>query len=463
MISGFKTETSFISDQTYRDFILSGHSIILSMKLYSIYFPDQPYHPWIFGSNACEDHFAALRSFCRGKTNLCILDMIDLSGRIQKSKELKLEERCLPEVHTPGWNNVHEEIIEGMKSADKEVLKTIELLGMLPNLLKGNVLRQEGDKLIYLNRAVDTWIDSDEFMPDESTVVSLEELAGLDNGILFDSLDTLDENSNYLPFTDLAATVSSVTDLDGGDLDDVDDDDGHPQNCVFYAKGSCKYLDNSFVRPKKTSWIGCEFPGCNDWYHGTCLGIQLAQSEKESYTFICNKHAEGKGILKDKIQTSALDAHVLSKETCSAPSMQPKRKRSDKSSGQEKDYSRLPSYVEYEGHYYHISEVLSLQEGKVYRPASSRIARWMSSSQSDFYERIDEIISPQKTEKGIYLKDFASFWVQSKGLLFGQVIRIVWSPSFKSSYPAFEWKEDASKKGKSSPFALSAGHIQRLV
>ena len=89
--------------------------------------------------------------------------------------------------------------------------------------------------------------------------------------------------------------------------------------------------------------------------------------------------------------------------------------------------------------------------------------RWMSSSQSDFYERIDEIISPQKTEKGIYLKDFASFWVQSKGLLFGQVIRIVWSPSFKSSYPAFEWKEDASKKGKVIPFALSAGHVQRLV
>ena len=170
--------------------------------------------------------------------------MIDLSGRIQKLKELKLEERCLPEVHTPGWNNVDKEIIEGMKSVDKEVLKTIELLGMLPNLLKGNVLRQEGDKLIYLNRAVDPWIDSDEFMPDESTVVSLEELAELDNGILFDSLDALDENSNYLPFTDLAATVSSVTDLDGGDLDDVDDDDGHPQNCVFYAKGSCKYLDN---------------------------------------------------------------------------------------------------------------------------------------------------------------------------------------------------------------------------
>ena len=149
MISGFKTETSSISDQTYRDFILSGHSITLSMKLYSIYFPNQPYHPWMD---------AALRGFCRGKSNLCVLDMIDLFCRIQKLMEFKLGERCLPEANTPGWNNVDEDIMEGMKCADKEVLKSIELLGMLPNLLKGNVLRQEREKLIYLNK----WIDSDE-------------------------------------------------------------------------------------------------------------------------------------------------------------------------------------------------------------------------------------------------------------------------------------------------------------
>ena len=214
MISGFKTETSFISDQTYRDSILSGHSIIFSMKLYSIYFPNQPYHPWIFGSNACKDHFAALRGFCRNKSNLCMLDMIDLSGHIQKLKELKLEERCFPDAYTSGWNYIDKEILEGMNCADKEVLKTIELLGMLPNLLKGNVLRQEGDKLISLNRV---WIDSDEFMSDEKKVVSLEELAELDNDILLDSLDNLNENYNYLPFTDLAATVSSATDSDGGD------------------------------------------------------------------------------------------------------------------------------------------------------------------------------------------------------------------------------------------------------
>lgn len=156
IISGFKAETLFISDQTYNDFILTGNSIILSMKIYSIYFPNQPYHPWMFGSNACEEHFTGLSGFCRGKSNLCKLDTIDLCGRIQKLKELKLLGIGLPEAHTPDWNDIDKEITEGMKSAHKEVLKTIELLGMLPNLVKGNIIRniirQEGDNLIYLNR-----------------------------------------------------------------------------------------------------------------------------------------------------------------------------------------------------------------------------------------------------------------------------------------------------------------------
>ena len=91
------------------------------MKIYSIYFPNQPYHPWMFGSNACEEHFAGLRGFCRGKSNLCMLDMIDLSGRIQKLKELKLQGIGLPEAHTPDWDDIDKEIIEGMKCADKEV------------------------------------------------------------------------------------------------------------------------------------------------------------------------------------------------------------------------------------------------------------------------------------------------------------------------------------------------------
>lgn len=37
-ITGFDIESNFVSMQTYEDFILSGHSIIMSMKIFSVFF-----------------------------------------------------------------------------------------------------------------------------------------------------------------------------------------------------------------------------------------------------------------------------------------------------------------------------------------------------------------------------------------------------------------------------------------
>ena len=125
-----------------------------------------------------------------------------------------------------------------------------------------------------------------------------------------------------------------------------------------------------------------------------------------------------------------------------------------------KDYSRLPSYVEFEGSFFHIAEFLSLQEGKVYRPQTSRISRWMASSQSDFYEQIDKLISPEKTPDGLYLDDFASFWVPNSGLNIGQIIRILWCPSYKSSYPVFEWKDSTQEKGSTSICIRCWTHVE---
>lgn len=461
-ISGFKVESSFISEQTYRDFILSGHNIILSMKIYSDYFPDQPYHPWVFGSNECEDLFAGLRGFCRGKSNLCMLDMIELSGRIQKLKELKIKTNGVPSLSTPEWNNIDNEILEGMNMADKQILKTIESLGMLTKLQQGNIIRKEGNKLIYLNRATETWIDSNDFMPDESKVIDIDELRELDNDILFQSLEEQIANNHCSVLSDLAALATSSTasdDTGDGDDEDEDDDDDNPQNCVLYDKGSCVYRNKNWKRPKETSWIGCEFPNCDDWYHESCLGLQLNAKDKDSYTFICNKHREAKGHFQSKVQASVLDTDVLVENIGNAPNLLPKRLRTSTARSKlDKDYSQLPSYVEFEGNFFHISEFLSLQEGKVYRPQTSRISRWMASSQSDFYETINEIISPQKTENGLYVEDLASFWVQNKGLQFGKVIRIVWSPNAKSSYPVFEWNQKAHERGKTSLCIRSWSH-----
>ena len=469
-ISGFKTETSFISDQTYRDFILAGHSIILSMKIYSIYFPESVYQPRMFGSNECEDLFAGLRGFCRGRSNLCMLDMIELSGRKQKPKELKIKKQGVqsPSI-APDWNNFENEIIEGMRMADKEVLKTIELLGMLPKLIQGNVIRKEGDNLVYLNRAAETWIDSEDFQPDETKVVEVEELLSLDNEVLFQSLDEQNENNHHNILSDLAATSSIVSDNNNEDKgtshvdddDDDDDDDDSPRNCALYGKGKCLYLTNGYRRPKETSWIGCEFPNCNDWYHESCLGLQLSAGEKDTYTFVCNKHSQAKGQFDSKVKASNADVDILLKSDYDAPKLLPKRRKTEKSSSKPvKDYSRLPSYVEFEGSFFHIAEFLSLQEGKVYRPQTSRISRWMASSQSDFYEQIDKLISPEKTPDGLYLDDFASFWVPNSGLNIGQIIRILWCPSYKSSYPVFEWKDSAQEKGSTSICIRCWTHVE---
>lgn len=65
-ISGYDVNSHFISKQTFDDTILAGHSIIISMKMFSLYFPNQVFHPWTLGSQKCEQLFGKLRCFCRG-------------------------------------------------------------------------------------------------------------------------------------------------------------------------------------------------------------------------------------------------------------------------------------------------------------------------------------------------------------------------------------------------------------
>ena len=121
-ISGYDINNHFISQQTCDDTILAGHSLILSMKMFSLYFPNHVFHPWTFGSQKCEELFGKLRCFCRGKPNLAMLDMLDLASRVQK-----LEVRVRKEVQDmklPNWSeNIDDELKAGMIMAEREVLK----------------------------------------------------------------------------------------------------------------------------------------------------------------------------------------------------------------------------------------------------------------------------------------------------------------------------------------------------
>ena len=46
----------------------------------------------------------------------------------------------------------------------------------------------------------------------------------------------------------------------------------------------------------------------------------------------------------------------------------------------------------------------------------------MAVSRNDFYERVEKLVSPNKTDSGLYLDDIAAFWVPGVGLKCGLVL-----------------------------------------
>jgi len=79
-------------------------------------------------------------------------EMLDLAGRIHKLEELKSNgtKQCENSSSIPCWpESIDEEIKAEMDMAEKEVIKTLKLLGMVPALIRGNVLKQEDEDIVY--------------------------------------------------------------------------------------------------------------------------------------------------------------------------------------------------------------------------------------------------------------------------------------------------------------------------
>ena len=165
-------------------------------------------------------------------------------------------------------------------------------------------------------------------------------------------------------------------------------------------------------------WIGCSCLNCDAWYHKQCLSLQFkGDKEREDYTLFCPKHKDIKEHFCNKVTALSTDTNSLSDENITLQPM-PKRLRLNRNRNvdQKIDYSSRPNYVEYEGQVYHMAEFLSLQEGKVYRPATSRLVHWMESARNDFYENVEKLIRPQRVETGTYLSDIVALWLPSEGL-----------------------------------------------
>ena len=441
--SNYQIESSFISLQTYNDMIIAGHSIILSMKLFAAYFPDQPFHPSTFGSDSCERLFSRCRGFCKGKTNLCMLDLLDICSRILKLEELK--KHHIPNVGVNSWPIfVEEEILSGIREAEKEIIKTVEQLGMLPLLTASNILRKESNgDIVYLNPGMESTLADIRFEPDETDAVTVDELLEFHSDLLCSSAETSEECYS-IALSDIAASSAQLAKTNVND-EEVDDD--HPKHCHFFHEGRCKYIDPNYRAPTITQWIGCEFPECDNWFHELCLGLKFAtELERDNYAFVCQSHhrISHHDRFKDRITVSGSDPTIITAEEEGAPSEAKRPRRSAHHSGSsfENTFSVPPNYVEYEGEFYHIAQFLSLQQGKVYSPSTSRMARWMAVARSDFYEKVESLVSPDKTENGLYFNDIAAFWMPRVGLRCGEVLRFVRKTSAKSAVPVFEWKKE---------------------
>ena len=264
---------------------------------------------------------------------MSMLDMLDLASRVQKLEELKLGVRKqVQDMKLPNWSeNIDDELKAGMIMAEQEVLKTLKLLCMLPALVKGNILKLEGDDIINMNtHELGAFVVWD--APDENEVISSEELFDLDNDE--------DHSNNYCStFVDLAAMASLETDQDGADEDDEEDS---PTHCSFYKDKKCKYLDKSFKPAKNTPWIGCSYPSCNAWYHKQCLHLQFATGkERQDYTLICPKHNNIREHFRDKLTALASDKHSLVDKNDASLGPLPKRLRVSKKIHQCKTSNRL--------------------------------------------------------------------------------------------------------------------------
>lgn len=368
--------------------------------------------------------------------------MMDFARRIQKLKELNQRPFC--ETVNNKWpSDIDHELILGLQYAEKEASKTAELLGMIESLEKGHVLTRTSDgDIAMLNPDTDVYPVNSVDTPDETNIFEVEDLLNIENDQL---LNAIDENQNEVSTALINVAVSarqnSAADkVENGNDDEEEDDEDSPPNCFFYSSAKCRHRDSTFKAPQKTEWLGCEFPGCKKWLYQVCLGLKFTtQQEKQSYTYYCKDHPTTYYSSENKVVTSKCDKNML--ETDSPTISKRARVLSGNNNGGQDLRTTNPSYIEYNGTYFQISEFLSIQQGKVYTPSTSRNARWMAVSKVNYYDNIDKIAASPNQED-MHCKSYAAFWMGDQGLVIVKVVRMLCSPTTESAYPILQCKKD---------------------
>ena len=359
------------------------------MLVFAKFYPDAPFCPWYFGSDLCEVLFSYLRGFTKGKNNFNFLEMLDIAARITKLMELKHKGRR-PSNEQPNFtwpSNLANKITEGMKTAEREVLKTMEEMGMIPALRAANAAYQNDrtGEITAMNTASSAFVEDKSLTPDENSVATFEELFHLDNDILLGSL----QEENTVRLEGIADVILNSQRPEQESEEELDE--GDPENCQLYKIGTCKFLQQGFVEPAVSHWIGCELPGCGKWWHELCMGIKLKNNDdRNRYSFICPNHECDPNEIDsyNKVTATKEDKSILRRkdETWKETSNQ----QMSNTPGNTRQHMKTnkAQYIEYNGQVYHIANFLSLQIGKAYVPSSGRLSRWLSTSRCNFYDSI---------------------------------------------------------------------------
>lgn len=217
--------------------IISGHSRILAVKVFSKYYPEAPLAPWLFGSDQWEKLFAKIRCFQKTKTNVALIEMIDICGGLRKLSEKHalseqnqtaitlpkrsegVEDQLESNYMFPHWpDDVEDTIIRSMKTAEAKALETIKLLSMDGSLLQENIL-EESSAVLQLNGNFEIVSDETELLssgdsPDENKILDQDEIESLSAE---DTLATVllndREQATRNDLIDIAASTSQVTSI----------------------------------------------------------------------------------------------------------------------------------------------------------------------------------------------------------------------------------------------------------
>ena len=144
--------------------------MILNMLVFAKYFPDVSFCPWFFGSDSCEVLFSYLHAFTKGQNNFSFLEMSDITERVIRLREIKHKgqiNKVVEELKVTSHTNLQQEIVEGMKTTEKEVLKMMEGIGMIPGLRAANVVfeNQRTGDLMMLNSATTAFVSETSIFP----------------------------------------------------------------------------------------------------------------------------------------------------------------------------------------------------------------------------------------------------------------------------------------------------------